>query len=135
MSERRPPAYEQVADTLRARIADRTYPPGQPLPSEPDLAAEFGSGKDTVRDALALLVNEGLLVTRRGYRAIVRETPQREQVTVPPGASITARMPTPAERRELGIDGPGIPVLIVGDRMYPADRAELVADPTPTYGQ
>lgn len=133
--ERPPPAYEQVADILRARIADGTYPAGAQLPSEPELAAEFGSGKDTIRDALALLVNEGLLVTRRGYRARVRETPDREQVTIPPGASITARMPTPQERRDLGIDGPGIPVLIVGDRMYAADRVELVAETPPGIGQ
>ena|GEM_PF-6645150 len=34
--------YEQIADLLPGRIADRTYPPGSALPSEPEQSTELG---------------------------------------------------------------------------------------------
>ncbi|MGW9197691.1 hypothetical protein [Micromonospora chersina] len=52
-----------------------------------------------------------------------------ETVTLLKGDSASARMPTPAERRELDI-GEGVPVLVVfradGSReLYPADRIRV----------
>jgi DNA-binding GntR family transcriptional regulator len=115
------PVYRQVAAMLRARIADGTWPPGAALPSEPDLAAEFAVGRDTVRDSLALLRAEGLIETRRGFRTRVREPQPLQAVPVAPGVTVSARMPTPEERRKLDI-GDGVPVLVIGGEVYPADR-------------
>lgn len=115
------PAYRQIAAALRARITDGTWAPGTELPSEPDLAVEFGVGRDTVVSAISLLRGEGLVVTRRGYRTRVREPLPLERVPVGAGVLVTARMPTPEERVRFDLSD-GVPVLLVGDDVYPADR-------------
>lgn len=124
------PLYVQVADVLRDRIADGEWLPGDYLPAEPDLAHAYDVGKDTIRGALAILVNEGLLVTSRGYRARVREALDKEPVTPEPGSTVIVRMPNSREREEFGI-GAGVPVFVVIDEQgagqaYPADRFQLV---------
>ena len=58
-------AYQQVADAIAARITAGRYP--VKLPSERDLAEEFGvSYPTTVRHALAILRERGLIVTIHG---------------------------------------------------------------------
>ncbi|WP_461112617.1 GntR family transcriptional regulator, partial [Streptomyces chlorus] len=52
------PKWEQIADALRARIADGTYPPRH-LISEVQLETEFGVARVTVRKATAALREEG----------------------------------------------------------------------------
>lgn len=65
------PIYLQLATVLRDRIRTREwYTPL--LPPEQELAVEFSVGRDTVRDALAVLRGEGLIEARRGFRACVR---------------------------------------------------------------
>jgi DNA-binding transcriptional MocR family regulator len=125
----RTPLYRQVADNIRDAIAAGELRPGQLLPPEPRLADEAGVSVDVVRQALTSLRAEGLIVTEHGRGSRVRRVPERVVVTVPPGARITARMPTPAERDELGAERAvpeGVPVLVVerdGDvRLFPADR-------------
>ena len=49
----------QVADVIRHQIHGGTYE--RALPSEQELTAEFGVSRNTVRDALALLKDEGLI--------------------------------------------------------------------------
>lgn len=124
------PLYLQVADRLRGRITRGEWAPGGRLPAEPDLAHEYEVGKDTVRAALAVLRHEGLVVTRRGYRAVVVEPVDKEIVVLEPGQQVDARMPTAAEREQHGL-GEGVPVLVVVDRdgfgdLYPADRVRVV---------
>lgn len=60
------PAYQDLADRLRARILSGDLKPGDRLPVEPDLCAMYGVSRSTVREALRLLSSERLLVTRRG---------------------------------------------------------------------
>jgi GntR family transcriptional regulator len=67
------PKYQQIADRLRAQIGSGALEPGQRLPSEPDLAAEYGASRNTVRLAIALLINQGLVVTRQGLGTFVLE--------------------------------------------------------------
>ena len=50
-----------LADVLRAQIEDGAVAPDAPLPSEHDLAFQFGASRNVVRDALDLLRNEGLV--------------------------------------------------------------------------
>ncbi len=64
--------YGAIADALRARIADGTYPVGTKLPSITELMREFDvPGLNTVRDAQQVLVREGLLRTEQGVGAWV----------------------------------------------------------------
>jgi DNA-binding GntR family transcriptional regulator len=56
---------EHVAATLRAELADA--PSGERLPSVRDLAERFAVSATTVTRALAVLRDEGLLVSRQGY--------------------------------------------------------------------
>jgi GntR family transcriptional regulator, transcriptional repressor for pyruvate dehydrogenase complex len=58
----RRPAYEQVAEQLRAAILEGVLAPGAPLPPERELSARFGVGRTTVREALRLLQTKGLAV-------------------------------------------------------------------------
>lgn len=63
---RRRPAAVSLADTLRRRIALGVVAPGERLASERELANTFGVGRMTVRAAIRLLAEEGLLGTSRG---------------------------------------------------------------------
>ena len=60
------PIYVQVADVIAARIASKEYAPDRPIPSEIHLQQEFGIARDTVRAAVGLLRERGLVLTVRG---------------------------------------------------------------------
>jgi GntR family transcriptional regulator len=67
------PKYQDIADRLRVQIGSGALAPGQRLPSEPDLAAEYDASRNTVRLAIALLINQGLVVSRQGLGTYVLE--------------------------------------------------------------
>jgi len=67
------PKYHQIADSLRAQIASGVLAPRQRLPSEPDLAALYDASRNTVRLAIALLTNQGLVESRQGLGTFVHE--------------------------------------------------------------
>jgi DNA-binding FadR family transcriptional regulator len=62
----RPPAYQVLADSLRAQITSGHLRPGDRLPTEPQLCASTGVSRSTVREALRLLASQNLIVTTRG---------------------------------------------------------------------
>jgi GntR family transcriptional regulator len=64
--------YQQIADRLRDQIASGALAPDERLPSEPDLVRQFDASRNTVRLALALLTNQGLVVTRQGLGTFVQ---------------------------------------------------------------
>jgi GntR family transcriptional regulator len=64
--------YTQIADLLRNRIADGTYPRGSTLPSEPELADEIGVSRVTVNKAVGLLRATGEVKVKRGLGTYVR---------------------------------------------------------------
>jgi GntR family transcriptional regulator, transcriptional repressor for pyruvate dehydrogenase complex len=64
---------EQVADRIRVLILDSTFPAGQPLPGERQLAEQFGVSRGSVRDALRVLETIGLLVSRHGQGTFPQE--------------------------------------------------------------
>lgn len=64
--------YAQIADVLRARIADGELAPNSLLPSESALSEEFAVARATVRRALAVLEREALIKTWPGKGRVVR---------------------------------------------------------------
>ena len=64
--------WELVADALRRAISDKTYKPGDQLPSESQLAAQHHASRPTIRRALQDLRLKGLIETRQGKGAFVR---------------------------------------------------------------
>lgn len=66
------PAYAQLADHLRHRIADGTYPPGSQIPPEVTLGRQFNLSPMTVRRAIGILTDEGLLKPLQGRGTFVQ---------------------------------------------------------------
>lgn len=64
---------DQVAEQLRAMIADKQYPPGSKLPVESKLAAYFGVSRITIREAVRRLDIMGIVEVRQGAGTFVRE--------------------------------------------------------------
>jgi DNA-binding GntR family transcriptional regulator len=64
---------EQIATELRTAVLDGSLAPGDRLPTEADLIEKHGVARNTARDALAMLVNEGLIVARRPHGYFVRD--------------------------------------------------------------
>jgi len=67
--------YRQIADDLRDQITVGTLPPGSQLPTEPKLAASYGASRSTVRLAIGLLIQQGLVETRQGIGTYVTQPP------------------------------------------------------------
>ena len=55
---------EHVVEQLEKLIGDGTFPPGERLPAEHDLADALQVGRSTVREAKQILLAKGLLITR-----------------------------------------------------------------------
>ena len=68
--------YKQIADSLRASIESGELAAGAKLPSESELVAEFGVSQGTVRQALALLRGQGLVIAEHGRGVFVRSRPK-----------------------------------------------------------
>ena len=71
------PLYAQVEETIRQRLIDNYWKPGEALPSEFQLAEELGVSQGTVRKALNDMVAENLLVRRQGRGTFVSEHTER----------------------------------------------------------
>ncbi len=65
------PIYVQIADQLRQTIHQGVYQLGERLPTETKLAEQFSVNRHTLRQAIALLKNEGLLRVDRGRGTFV----------------------------------------------------------------
>jgi DNA-binding FadR family transcriptional regulator len=61
-------SYMQMAEAIRMRILSGRLKPGQRLPAENDLAAQYGVSRTTAREALRLLASERLIETKRGVQ-------------------------------------------------------------------
>ncbi len=58
--------WRRIADALESAIAAGTYPPGQRLPGETEMAATYRVNRHTVRRALAVLAERGLVRAEQG---------------------------------------------------------------------
>ena len=66
------PAYAQLAAILRRQIAGGVYPPGEKIPSEPSISREYGLSIMTVRQAIGVLTEQGLIERIRGSGTFVK---------------------------------------------------------------
>jgi GntR family transcriptional regulator len=65
--------YRQIAEELRAMIESGEIRPGSQLPTELDLRDRYDAARNTVRDAVKLLIAKGLVETRRGQGTFVTQ--------------------------------------------------------------
>ncbi|MFC5465763.1 GntR family transcriptional regulator [Lederbergia graminis] len=66
MNKLKRPLYINVYDELLLQITKGEYPPGSRLPSEPELASKLGVSRSTLRQALVLLQDDGIVRNERG---------------------------------------------------------------------
>jgi GntR family transcriptional regulator len=69
------PRYAQLAGLFRGRIARGIWPPGGMLPTIEHLMQEFDVARVTVRQAINLLANEGLVSPERGRGTFINALP------------------------------------------------------------
>lgn len=95
--------YEQIADSLRRRITEGEFRPGDLLPSGRDLCEQWGVSRATVNKALDVLRGDGVVVSRQGLGFRVTDVPlarpageRRADATRVTGGRPFRRLGTPA---------------------------------------
>ncbi|WP_129307827.1 winged helix-turn-helix domain-containing protein [Streptomyces sp. L2] len=73
------PRWRQVAEVIRSRIKDGTYPPRSRVPSVQQLIAEFGVATATAQKVHKGLRAEGLIYTEPGLGSFVAKPPSPEE--------------------------------------------------------
>ena len=63
---------DQALEQLRWRISEGRWAIGERLPTEPELAAELGISRNTVREAMRVLAFSGLIEIRQGDGSYLR---------------------------------------------------------------
>ena len=74
------PAYRKVASALLERISDRSLNAGDRLPSELELARQFGVNRSTVREAMRELESSGILRRHRGSKLMMVSRPEHGMI-------------------------------------------------------
>lgn len=70
------PPSRRIAEELRRQIESGEWRPGDKLPSERALAETYGAARNTAREAIRILAEQGLVTAKHGSGVFVRE-PQR----------------------------------------------------------
>ncbi|MFE4693783.1 GntR family transcriptional regulator [Streptomyces sp. NPDC056749] len=111
--------YEEIAESLRARIAAGEFTPGATIPSGRDLAEQWDVSRATAIKAVDVLRNDGVVVAKQGTGFVVTETP----VARPAGARRAG------SARVLG----GMPFLRIGepDWAEPSSRVAVALGISP----
>ena len=72
--------HTRVAHAICRHIRAEGIKPGERLPSERMLSAMFGTGRNTVREALQMLSREGILELVKGRGALLRREPDESPI-------------------------------------------------------
>lgn len=75
------PLYIQLYRQLRLKIVNGEYKQGEAIPSETEMMKLFDTTRGTIRKALSLLANEGLVHQVRGKGTFVRLSPLQYSIT------------------------------------------------------
>lgn len=104
---------EQLADALIAGIKEGQLKAGQRLPTEAALVERFGVSRTVVREALSRLKTLGLLESRQGSGAYIREPSQREaeRLVLTPDGSVAAVLQMVEVRRALEAEAAALAAL------------------------
>jgi GntR family transcriptional regulator len=65
------PLYRQIADDLHEQIESGRLKPGQQIPTEIELRERYAASRNTIRDAIKLLISLGLVETKPGHGTFV----------------------------------------------------------------
>ncbi|MUL43486.1 GntR family transcriptional regulator [Streptomonospora sp. PA3] len=116
-----PPVYREIAEDVRAAIASGRLSDGDRVPGENDLMKQYGVARATARQALSVLINEGIVVAIRGSGVYVRTfRPLRRH-----GPRRLSRELWGAGRAIWQADSP--------DRSFRTDGVEVTEIPAPAY--
>lgn len=121
--------YQEIADTLRRQIVAGEYGPGEVLPSEADLVALHSASRVTIRKALEVLRNDGLIDARQGAGWFVAAEPIPQPLTGL--ATIEAQLAASgrtSERRIIDFgfgDAPAHVAPLLGERVLITRRLNL----------
>lgn len=75
MSPNALPLYQQIADELRSNIQESVFKIGDRLPTETELSDRFGVNRHTLRRAMEVLRQEGIVDVERGRGTFVVAAP------------------------------------------------------------
>ena len=97
--------FEVIAETLRERIRSGGLMPGDALPTQAVLMAEFGASSLSVQKAMALLKRDGYAISRPGKGAFVAQPDVDTDADEDPGSpdAGNARMVARVEALELAL--------------------------------
>lgn len=70
--------YEKIAFDIKEDILSEKYKPNEQLPFEKELCEKYNVSKMTVKKALDLLVNDGLIIKRRGSGTFIKDITEKE---------------------------------------------------------
>ena len=70
--------YLEIYSSLKESIAAREFSTDRKIPSEPELCERFGVARNTVRQALALLLSQGLIEKRKGKGSFITKKGERK---------------------------------------------------------
>lgn len=76
------PKYEQLKQILKKGINKRKLRPGDRIPSEERIAKDYGVSLGTVRQAMAELVNEGLVYKEQGRGTFIADKKRKKTFTI-----------------------------------------------------
>ena len=75
------PYYQQLYEILRQKIIRQEWKPGDLIPGESELMDTYQVSRNTVRDVMDMLVNEGLIYRKQGKGSFIAE-PSLEQMLI-----------------------------------------------------
>ena len=83
---KRKPLSTIVAESLSEQIASGALAPGAQLPTEAELCAEYGVSRTVIREAVARLRSDGLVIPQQGRGVFVSEAPRPQSFLIPEDA-------------------------------------------------
>jgi GntR family transcriptional regulator len=135
------PLYKTLIESLKRAMASGDFQPGERLPSEVDLCATYMVSRITVRNAIAVLADEGYVVKKQGKGTFVEKPKLEREIVGPisfsaactykgmrPGSRLIQRMAREAsavEKKELGL-GEGERVLFIQRLRFADDEPLLI---------
>jgi GntR family transcriptional regulator, transcriptional repressor for pyruvate dehydrogenase complex len=93
-----------VVASFTTRIRQRALKPGDKLPTESEIVAEFGVSRTVVREAISRLQAAGLVETRHGIGTFVREAPPKGPFRVDPNELATIMDLIPVLELRIGLE-------------------------------